>query len=76
MARLIDIGYKNFLIRRLLRIYPSYIIAVVLVVFIKVAIFESVTQPNLLKPLTLLPFGNIQYVLNVEWTLIYNFFFI
>lgn len=75
MSYLIDIEYKQFLLKRLLRIYPAYIIAVVLCLFIKIVVFESVTQPQILKSLTLLPLGNIPYVLNVEWTLIYEVFF-
>lgn len=75
MALLIDTGYKNFLYRRFIRIYPPYLIAVVGVLFVKLLVFGSVSQSNLLKSLTLLPFGSIPYTLNIEWTLVYEIFF-
>lgn len=68
-------GNKTFLVKRLARIYPSYILTVIMVVFIKVSLFSSITQPDLLKSITLLPFGVIVYPLGVEWTLIYEIFF-
>ncbi len=61
--------------KRLLRIYPTYILAVVICLIVKLIVFQTVSQPQLLKSLSLLPFGNIPYVLNVEWTLIYEVFF-
>ena len=81
MAYLIDTGYEWFLPRRLLRIYPTYLLAVMLVVFAKAVVFDSVTSPYLARAVSLLPFGAraggkaIAYPLGVEWTLIFEVFF-
>ncbi len=79
MAYLIDISYRNFLLRRILRIYPSFIIAVVLVSFGRLLFFGSVEAPRLPEALTLLPLSQndspINYPLGVEWTLVYEVFF-
>ncbi|MCZ7400663.1 MAG: acyltransferase [Candidatus Methanoperedens sp.] len=75
MSSLINSEYPNFLVRRLLRIYPTYILAVILVIFVKVAIFGSITQTQLFSSLSLLPSGQIPYVLWVEWTLVFEVFF-
>ncbi|MEH2025121.1 acyltransferase family protein [Nostoc sp.] len=75
MAYLIDIDYKDFLRLRILRIYPTYIIAVILVIFFKVMIFGSIENEKLYLAITLLPFGELQYPLGIEWTLIYEVFF-
>ena len=75
MALLIDDGYKNFIIRRFIRIYPPYFIAVVCIIVMKVLLLGSITQDKLLYSITLLPFGSIPYTLNIEWTLIYEIFF-
>ncbi len=75
MAYLIDIDYKHFLGRRLLRIYPTYIIAVILVIFFKVMIFGSIENQKLYLAITLFPLGELQYPLGIEWTLIYEVFF-
>ncbi|MBX9253310.1 acyltransferase [Desmonostoc muscorum CCALA 125] len=75
MAYLIDIDYKYFLRLRILRIYPTYIIAVILVIFLKVMIFGSVENQKLYLAITLLPLGELQYPLAIEWTLIYEVFF-
>lgn len=75
MAYLIDSGYNNFLIRRLSRIYPTFFFVAILAIFFKVITFGTVSNPNLLKAMSLLPFGISTYPLNVEWTLIYEVFF-
>ena len=75
MAYLIDIKYKTFFKRRLLRIYPIYFLTVVFVILLKIFIFQSITQPNLFLAVTLLPFGQLDYPLGIEWTLIYEIFF-
>ena len=81
MAYMIDIGYRGFLPRRLIRIYPTYIVAVAGVLLAKELVFESLAQPNLLRCMTLLPFGAtaggrpMGYPLSVEWTLVYEVFF-
>jgi len=75
MSHLIDTEYPSFLIRRILRIYPLYIIAVILTIFMKVMIFGSIRQTSLFSALSLLPSGEIPYVLSVEWTLVFEVFF-
>jgi peptidoglycan/LPS O-acetylase OafA/YrhL len=75
MAHLIETGYRNFLLRRFARIYPTFFLAVVLSLFAKILFLGSATQPELAKSLTLLPFGVIPYPLDIEWTLVYEVFF-
>ncbi|MEH1934004.1 MAG: acyltransferase [Nostoc sp.] len=75
MSYLIDIDYKHFLRRRILRIYPTYIITVILVIFFKVMIFGSIENQKLYLAITLLPLGELQYPVGIEWTLIYEVFF-
>ncbi|OBR64335.1 hypothetical protein A7K91_12530 [Paenibacillus oryzae] len=75
MAMLIDNCQPNFLLNRFLRIYPSYWLAIVLCIFIKVLVFEGVAEKNLLQAMTLLPWGEIQYPLGIEWTLVFEVFF-
>jgi peptidoglycan/LPS O-acetylase OafA/YrhL len=76
MAYLIDTNYKNFLFRRALRIYPPYIIAVIIIIALKYMLLGTKPQTNdLLLSLSLLPVGRITYTLNIEWTLIYEVFY-
>lgn len=81
MAYLIDTGYQRFLPHRLLRIYPTFLLAVVAVIFGKVVIFGSVSNQHLLKAMSLLPFGRgvgareTYFPLGIEWTLIFEVFF-
>lgn len=78
MAYLIDRNLnKNFLLQRAVRIYPPYFLAVVTSVFLFVMFLGSYTIPrrDLLQALTLLPSGQITYVLGVEWSLTYEIFF-
>jgi peptidoglycan/LPS O-acetylase OafA/YrhL len=77
MAFLIDTGYRNFLPRRLLRIYPTFLIAAVGITIARGMVFGSWSFGlNDLKALTLLPFGSSPtYPLGVEWTLVYEVFF-
>jgi peptidoglycan/LPS O-acetylase OafA/YrhL len=75
MAHLIETGYRNFLVRRFARIYPSYFVAVAVSLCAQVLFLGTVTQPQLAESLTLLPLGVIPYPLHIEWTLIYEVFF-
>lgn len=75
MASLIDRRYKSFLLRRVLRIYPSYVIASCLALVAKIMVFGSVTSPLLPRAMTLLPLGATVYPLGVEWTLIFEMCF-
>jgi peptidoglycan/LPS O-acetylase OafA/YrhL len=72
MAFLIDIGYRNFLIRRLLRIYPSFLIAVALAAAANYLLLDMVPGKAFLLGMTLLPVGPVDPPLRVEWTLVYE----
>jgi peptidoglycan/LPS O-acetylase OafA/YrhL len=76
MAYLIDTGCERFLLRRLVRIYPTYWLATSAVIVLKVMIFENVSSPRLFGALTLLPHNSpVGYPLFIEWTLLYEVFF-
>lgn len=75
MAYLLMNNSTNFLKKRFLRIYPPYLTAVTLVILTKIFFFDTFSINNLGRALTLLPFGGGSYVLNLEWTLIYEVFF-
>jgi len=78
MAYLIDSGYENFLLRRVLRIYPAYLVFAVAAVLFKFAFIPafSINPLQTLMNMSLLPLGhNNSYPINVEWTLIYEIFF-
>ena len=75
MSYLIDIGYRNFLSRRLARIYPTYIIVATIVLVTEEATYKWILHPTVLKAFSLLPFGNVTYTMGVEWTLVYEVFF-
>ena len=65
----------RFTIHRILRIYPAYIAAVFLTVALKLALLGSIPMAPNIESLSLLPLGNIEYTLGVEWTLVYEIFF-
>lgn len=68
----------EFLGVRLLRIFPSYWLACLLVALVKVAVWGGVpwTAAGFTwQSLSLLPFGHRPYPLMIEWSLIYEVFF-
>jgi len=78
MAYLIDRRTnRNFLLQRVIRIYPPYFLAVITAIVLQVMLlgFYSVSRLDLAKALTLLPMGQITYILRVEWSLKYEIFF-
>ena len=76
MAYLIDTGPDRFLVRRLVRIYPTYWLAVLAAIALKLVLFDSVSTPYFLRGLSLLPQDQpVGYVLGIEWTLVYEVFF-
>jgi exopolysaccharide production protein ExoZ len=76
MSYLIDTGSDRFLIRRLVRIYPTYWLAVLAVIVLKLALFDSIAVPGFVRALSLLPQDKpVGYALGIEWTLIYEVFF-
>lgn len=73
MSYLIDTGYRSFLARRLVRVFPSFWLTVIVVVFGKVLVFGSIDTPGLWKAMLLAPLGpSVTYPLGVEWTLVYE----
>lgn len=72
MAFLIDIGYKNFLARRLLRVYPTYLCGVAIAVAISYLLWDKMPTTGLFAAASLLPLGPVDLPLRVEWTLIYE----
>jgi len=77
MAYLIDRRTnRNFLLQRVIRIYPPYFLAVITAIVLQVMLlgFYSVSRLDLAKALTLLPMGQITYILRVEWSLTYEIF--
>jgi len=66
----------EFARHRLLRIYPTYWLAVALILGVSWLLRGDVPAVgNLARALTLLPFGPIAYPLAVEWSLVYEVFF-
>lgn len=72
MAFLIDIGYRNFLPRRLLRVYPTYLCGVAISVIVAYLLWGKLPGPGLVAASSLLPLGPVDLPLRVEWTLIYE----
>ena len=72
MAFLIDIGYRNFLPRRLLRVYPTYLCGVVISLIIGYVLWGNLPGKSLFAAASLLPLGPVDLPLRVEWTLIYE----
>ena len=66
----------EFLKRRLVRIYPPFLICCVLALGLKSALhIGSYDFFETLKAMSLLPFGPIRYPLSVEWSLVYEMYF-
>lgn len=76
MATLVDRDTKNFLVLRLLRVYPMYILAILLAYALRALTATPLDYDDLPEVLSLLPFGGRKsYKLGIEWTLIYEIFF-
>lgn len=66
----------KFILHRLLRIYPAFFFAVLLVVVVKFSIWKSYPWgEHFFRSLLLIPSGTITYPLSIEWSLIYEIFF-
>lgn len=72
MAFLLDIGYRNFLARRLLRVYPTYLCGVAIAVVVSYLLWDKPPTTGLFAAASLLPLGPVDLPLRVEWTLIYE----
>jgi len=87
MSYILHIQEKNFYLKRFLRIYPVFLIAVILIIFLKVLIFGAIKEPYLPYAVTLLPLEIMKvssvsgqtiipsYPLGIEWSLIFELFF-
>jgi exopolysaccharide production protein ExoZ len=74
MAMLIDRREKHFLLNRVIRIYPPYILAIFLAYLLRFDTKKLFT--DLYAVITLLPLGSgLDYKLGIEWSLIYEIFF-
>jgi peptidoglycan/LPS O-acetylase OafA/YrhL len=67
---------RDFVVARVLRIYPAFWVAVAAVVAVKLGVFGSFPfEAYDWRCLLLLPFGAIPYVLSIEWSLVYEIVF-
>ncbi len=69
---------KDFALRKFLRLHIPFLFSAITVMLVKYLLFSGngMTSLQIIKALSLLPFGSTPYFLNVEWTLIYEMFFI
>ena len=76
MAFLVDRNSSNFLIQRLLRVYPMYFIVVALAFVLRAFTSSPLNFDDIFKVLSLLPFGmGKSYKLGIEWTLVYEIWY-
>jgi peptidoglycan/LPS O-acetylase OafA/YrhL len=73
MAFLVDRETPYFLSQRLVRVYPTFLIAVCLAFLLRAFTTSLLNFDNLFPVLSLLPFGmGKSYKLGIEWTLVYE----
>jgi peptidoglycan/LPS O-acetylase OafA/YrhL len=72
MSFLIDTGYRNFLPRRLLRAYPTYLCGVIISIIVGYVMWGKLPGRGIFAASSLLPMGPVDLPLRVEWTLIYE----
>jgi len=76
MATLVDRNTTNFLPQRLMRVYPMYLLAIVLAFALRLFTSRPLGLDDLPLAMTLLPLGtHIDYKLGIEWTLVYEIFY-
>ena len=76
MATLVDRETRNFLALRLVRIYPMYILAILLAYVLRSCTSIPLNYDDLPAVLSLLPFaGRKSYKLGIEWTLVFEMFY-
>lgn len=75
MAYLLNSDAERFFFKRVIRIYPPFITAVILLLLFRLLMTGSYGAPKLYYALSLLPLGEQSYPLGVEWSLIYEIFF-
>ena len=75
MSHLVEVKpFKQFLVDRFLRIYPMFLVAIVVVAIVGYVISGSIPEYKLYQ-FVLLPIGKGDRVLHVEWTLCYEVFY-
>ena len=76
MATLVDRNTKNFLPQRLVRVYPMYLLAILLAFLLRLFTTQPLDMEDLPLAISLLPLGpRINYKLGIEWTLVYEIFY-
>lgn len=76
MAFLVDRCAPNFLVQRLLRVYPTYFLVVAISFVLRAFTSMPLDFDNLPAVLSLLPFGmGKSYKLGIEWTLVYEIWY-
>lgn len=70
------INSLEFVVRRFLRIYSGYLLAVLLVFLVKGLVFHGFSTAEIsFSALSLFPVGTIPYPLWIEWSLVFEVFF-
>jgi len=73
MALLVDNSSPNFLVQRLVRVYPMYFVVVALAFVMRSLTDSPLNSDDLFHVMSLLPFGmGKSYKLGIEWTLVYE----
>lgn len=76
MAFLVDRNAPNFLLQRLVRVYPMYFIVVGLAFILRAFTHSPLNFDDMPQVLSLLPFGmGKSYKLGIEWTLVYEIWY-
>ncbi|MFP5222971.1 MAG: acyltransferase family protein [Acidobacteriota bacterium] len=76
MAFLVDRSAPNFLVQRLLRVYPTYFLVVAMAFVMRAFTNRQLDFDNMFAVLSLLPFGmGKSYKLGIEWTLVYEIWY-
>lgn len=76
MAFLVDRNAPNFLVQRLVRVYPMYFVVVAMAFVLRAFTSIPLNFDNMPAVLSLLPFGmGKSYKLGIEWTLVYEIWY-
>ncbi len=76
MAFLVDRNSPNFLVQRLVRVYPMYVIVIALSFLLRLFTDNQMRLDDLPQVLSLLPLGTgHNYKLGIEWTLLYEIWY-
>ncbi|MFZ5428240.1 MAG: acyltransferase family protein [Thermodesulfobacteriota bacterium] len=76
MAFLVDRNAPNFLMQRLVRVYPMYVIVVGMSFVLRAFTSTPLNFDDMFQVMSLLPFGmGKSYKLGIEWTLVYEIWY-